>query len=332
VSFISRCDAVGAVVYWPGGRICGRKADCNTVFWKYEMRGCVRNWFKIAAGVFGAALCVAGLWYLLDFVSNVDFGKHLGALDRGQILAVVGLTLCLTVANTLIGLSWKSILSDFGGVISTRRAQLIFSQANLGKYVPGNVLHMLGRQVLAMREGVPALASAKSLTIETVLLALTSACFAVVVWLASRYVGFGSGSALLVACLSAGGVAMVLHRFGMTGSAYALLGHFAYHLTGGVVFAFLFFLLQASSAVEADFWLLVMAYVASWGLGLLTPGAPAGLGVREAALIALLQQGVSDHTTLAAAVVVSRCMSVVADLSYFCTLRICSLIVVHSRR
>lgn len=276
---------------------------------------------KVAAGLFGAGLCVAGLWYLIDFVGRVDLIPHLAALDGPRLAGIAGLTICLTVAYVLIALSWRAILEDCGGQISAGRAQLVFSRANLGKYVPGNVLHMVGRQVLAMREGVPGWAVAKSLTVETALLVLTSAAFASALWLVSRVEGVAGLLSSLALFLAAAGGVLMLRRFGLPGCARAVLGYGVYHLTGGVVFALLFVVLGGGSTLEASFGFLVMAYVASWVLGLLTPGAPAGLGVREAVLIGLLQHAVPDQAVLGAAVLLSRGMSVVADLGYFLALQ-----------
>lgn len=287
-----------------------------------------RRWkglLKGAAALFGTVLCVMGLWYVFDFLAGLGVGEHLSTLVGWQILVVVGLTFCLVAANALIAFSWRAILTDLGSAMSATRAQLLFSQANLGKYVPGNVLHMLGRQVLAMREGVPALVVAKSLTLEMLLLVLTSGCIAAVVWFVARSTGGGGGFTLLMVCCAVGGLGLLLQRAGMHGSARAALGYFAYHLIGGVAFALLFLALSVAGDGGTDFWLLVMAYVASWVLGLVTPGAPAGLGVREGVLIMLLQ-GVPDHAVLGVAVVLSRCMSVLADLAYFGALQVWALV------
>lgn len=285
----------------------------------------MRQFLKAGAGLFGVGLCVAGLWYLFDFVRKVDFAQQLAVLDGARIGMLIVLTTCLAGANVLIAMSWRDILTDCGATISTVCAQKLFSVTNLGKYVPGNVLHMIGRQVLAMREGVPALAAAKSLSLETALLIFTSATFAGAVWLVTRVEGATVGVLLSGLLLAALGVGVLLRRIGLTGSARATLGYCAYHMIGGTVFAALFVVLGAASMVQTSFGFLVMAYVASWVLGLVTPGAPAGLGVREAVLIGLLQSSVSDQAALSAVVLLSRVMSVIADFSYFFALRIWSI-------
>ncbi len=276
---------------------------------------------KSAGGVLGALLSLAGLWYLLDFLERIDLVSQLTILDDTQISAILGLTTILAAANGLIALSWRTILADFGGDISSVHAQLLFSWTNLLKYVPGNILHVAGRQVLTMRAGVPGWAVAKSLTMETILLVLTSLTFAGIVWLLPQIVGMNGVYLSLALLLAAAGSVLFLQRMGLRGSARASVGYWAYHLIGGIVFALLFVVLGADIDHIRIFWFLIIAYVASWVLGMLTPGSPAGLGVREATLVELLQHSVHDHAMLGAAVLLSRGMSVFADITYFLVLR-----------
>jgi uncharacterized membrane protein YbhN (UPF0104 family) len=297
-----------------------------------DLSGRIKNFLKGFAGFFGAVLSILGVWYLFNFVAQVDVSAYLSAMDAAQFSALVGLTVGLALANTLIPISWRAILSDFGGELPSGNAQLIFSRSNLGKYVPGNVLHMVGRQMLSMREGLSAYTVAKSLSVEILLLVLTSGCIAGAVGLVSRFAAFDIAYASLTVGLTIGGGVLLLRRLGFAGCANAMLGHLSYHLIGGMVFSLLFIVLGYPSIVESNFGLLVMAYVASWVLGLLTPGAPAGLGVREAALIALLQGKVIDHSVLGAAVLLARFMSIMGDFIYFSVLEIWSSIVSHERR
>lgn len=276
---------------------------------------------KFVVVLFGAVLCVAGLWYLTEFISHIDLETHLAELGRFQLVVLFILTLCLSLAYVLIALSWRAILSDYGCQISIKKAQLIFSVSNIGKYVPGNVLHMAGRQVLTMREGLPGGVVAKSLVIETSLLVLTSAVFAGVFW-SFYHAGGTTGTAFsLVLFLILVISVWTLRRFRLQGSSWALLGYSLYHLIGGLVFALLFITLSDGKPLDASLtFFLVAAYVASWVIGLLTPGAPAGLGVREAVLLGLLTTVAPDEAVLGAAVLLSRGMSIVSDLLYFLVL------------
>lgn len=269
-----------------------------------------------AASTVGLALAIGGLWYLWRFVRDLAWAELWASLAGWQIGVALLLVPVMAVGNTWLASSWRAILGDVGGTLSPAKAHAIFSVTHLARYLPGNVVHIAGRQVLAMRAGVPAWAAAKSLTIEMALLVGSSAAFAGLVWWAGpTQAGSLALSILLVLGMLGLGV-WALQRWGYPGAAQALVGLCAFHLLGGLVFAGLLVLLGAQPSDTATYGQWVAAYVASWLLGVVTPGSPAGLGVREAVLVGLLQSTVADPATLAAAVVLIRLMGMLADTLY----------------
>jgi uncharacterized membrane protein YbhN (UPF0104 family) len=60
------------------------------------------------------------------------------------------------------------------------------------------------------------------------------------------------------------------------------------------------------------------AYVVAWLAGLVTPGAPAGIGVREIVLLLLLGSSVAEADLLLV-VVLGRIVTMVGDILYFIT-------------
>jgi uncharacterized membrane protein YbhN (UPF0104 family) len=270
-----------------------------------------------AASTVGVALAIGGLWYLWRFVQDLAWAELWTSLTAWQIGVVLLLVPVMAVGNTWLASSWRAILGDVGGTLSPARAHAIFSLTHLARYLPGNVVHIAGRQVLAMRAGVPAWAAAKSLTLEMALLVSSSAAFAGLVWWASPTQAGSLAMAVLLMLGMLGLVAWALKRWGYRGAAQALVFLCAFHLLGGLVFAGLLVLLGAQPSDTATYGYWVAGYVASWLLGVVTPGSPAGLGVREAVLVGLLQSTVSAMTTLAAAVVLIRLMGMLADIFYW---------------
>jgi uncharacterized membrane protein YbhN (UPF0104 family) len=74
--------------------------------------------------------------------------------------------------------------------------------------------------------------------------------------------------------------------------------------------------LSGQSARPALWTIASGAYVVAWLAGLVTPGAPAGVGVREMVLIFLLGHAIPE-TELLPAVVVSRLVTVAGDVLFF---------------
>src|SRR5690606_34622535 len=58
------------------------------------------------------------------------------------------------------------------------------------------------------------------------------------------------------------------------------------------------------------------AYIFAWLAGLLTPGAPAGAGVREAILLLLLN-GIVANVDLLLCIIISRITTVIGDALFF---------------
>ena len=58
------------------------------------------------------------------------------------------------------------------------------------------------------------------------------------------------------------------------------------------------------------------AYVIAWLAGLVTPGAPAGIGVREIVMYALLHTLISQSDLLTA-IVLARIVTVAGDLLFY---------------
>jgi uncharacterized membrane protein YbhN (UPF0104 family) len=96
----------------------------------------------------------------------------------------------------------------------------------------------------------------------------------------------------------------------------AAFGAYALFLaSSGVVFAGV--LSIAGAELTPGGWGLAAAsYVVAWLAGLLTPGAPAGIGVRELVLTLLLA-GIAAPALVVLAVLLGRVVTVVGDLLFF---------------
>ena len=84
----------------------------------------------------------------------------------------------------------------------------------------------------------------------------------------------------------------------------------------GALFVALIRLVDATTAGSETLLLPVIgAYVLAWLAGLVTPGAPAGVGVRELVLLALLKGSVGQ-TELLLAVLLGRLVTVSGDVAF----------------
>lgn len=67
------------------------------------------------------------------------------------------------------------------------------------------------------------------------------------------------------------------------------------------------------------------AFIVAWLVGLVTPGAPAGIGVRELVLLGLLK-GFASESDLLLAILLSRLITVGGDVLFFFFASILSMV------
>jgi len=225
-------------------------------------------------------------------------------------LAVVAGAIGLYMMSLLAGaLAWFLLLRGAGEGPSLRAVLVVCALGQAAKYVPGNVGQYLGRAVLARRYGVSLRDSAFTFLLETAgLILAAAACGALA---SGTSVAPGGRIALLAAaavaapCLFLIGVRWLApwlrhhlpaawrEKLGSgplpIPSAATLIACLALYVLsfcsgGGAVHL----LARGLFAVPPGAWTLaVPAFALSWVAGFVTPGAPGGLGVREALLVAV---------------------------------------------
>lgn len=262
----------------------------------------------------GTLLAIAGIVFvalrLYDQAGQIDLAR----LDWRIGSAIIGLALVYALTNGMLALAWWHLL-DRGGVRTTRRRAItIYGRSQIVKYVPGNIMHLAGRQAMGMAAGLPGWPLMKSAAWELGLISIAGALFGCLVlpWLVT---GFSVTSSLVLFLVAVLGSTATLWRFLGAQVARALVWQTIFLLISGSLFAALATLLGAGTEISV-LPLLVGAYVLAWLVGLVTPGAPAGVGVRELVLI-LLMNGVIGEVELLLAVVLSRLVTVGGDLVFF---------------
>ena len=214
------------------------------------------------------------------------------------------------------GVLWGRITSGLGSPsMPPAVAVRLFMIANLGRYVPGKVWQIAGLAALARERGVPApTATAAAIVGQGISVASALLVGMGAVWT----LGAGEAWRWSVPVALFGGIALGLvpavfdaladtwfrlartpRPDGLT-SAQAF-GWLVLGLASWVVYASAFWLLVEGLGLEADYLSTAPAFAAAYVLGYLMIFAPAGIGVREGFLIALLspQLGASNAGAIA---------------------------------
>ncbi|WP_457093527.1 hypothetical protein [Microvirga sp. P5_D2] len=265
---------------------------------------------------FGSAVAVIGIFFvamrLRDYSGQIDF-KGLGS----EIWwAVGGCAVAYCIANNLMALGWWNLLIQFGAVTPRRWAIRTYGISQLAKYVPGNIFHLAGRQAMGMAAGVPGWSLAKSTFWELGLLAISGSMFgALVLPLLLPWLPLQLGIVAFVLALAIVGAGLAIYFGRAAVRAFSL--YVAFVTISGVLFVCLIEVIFPAAVTSTSGWIMLCsAYIVAWLIGLVTPGAPAGVGVRELILVFLLQ-GLVGESELVLTVVLGRVVTVTGDFLFF---------------
>jgi glycosyltransferase 2 family protein len=260
-----------------------------------------------------AAIVLLGIGFFIHYaVLNYDKVPRLNWNLVSVTIALVSVLL-MVFGIGIAGAIWHILLRDNGVLIPWKQTQIVFAISQLGKYLPGNVGHHVGRVVMAREIGIPVLITLNTLALEMLWgagIAAGLAVLAMILFVDGHILGLqlqlgavqlGVGFVLLMAVpwlgiaflnrclpglakrLSGGGTiaspglgtamavaVLFLLCFVIMGLILKLQAQWFFGVTGGGVFE------------------LMCLFSIAWLAGYLTPGAPGGLGVREAMMVVLL--------------------------------------------
>jgi hypothetical protein len=262
---------------------------------------------------------------LADRWSQVS--PRLSALSPAAVGASVGLAGAALVCTLM---SWRCLLADLGSPLPLRPGARVFFLSALGKYVPGSVWPYLAQVEMGRKLGVPRARSA-AVSMLTVAISLTTGLLLAAATLpeTSTHASTRYWPAFLAVPALLGVLhprilnrlmhrALVLLRRPAEGIALSWRGIAFSSLWSVLAWLFLglhiWVLARAVASVGGtDVALCIGAYALAWAAGFLVVIAPAGAGVREAALTAALAAAITASSGLTVALV-SRLVVTAGDL------------------
>jgi len=273
-------------------------------------------WWR-AVGWLASLLCLA--YVGRELLAHRDFLAAATQAD-GWGWALAGGALLWVCVNTCLGLGWQRLVVACGGAIEWQKSVSITWQTQVAKYLPGNVFHLAGRVYLSRREKVPVKTAVVATLLEASLLVAAGIAFGIAYWLPASYAMAGT------ACVWLGLVGILALSLRVGESLWSKWG-FCFGATypglflPGLAYAGVFLIqgviaVALGLAMAPDSWsfqetlpILSIAWVA----GFLTVGSPGGIGVREAAFVALAQTE-SEKASMLLLVVGIRIVSILGDL------------------
>jgi glycosyltransferase 2 family protein len=243
-----------------------------------------------------------------------------GAMAASAVFGVVG-------TAVLLGL-WKSVLRALGATVPLEEAWRVFFVSQLGKYLPGLVWPALAQMEAGRRWGVR---RSVMLTANLLMIAMLTGS-GVVVGLVllpglagiSGWGAWALAAVLLSVCLWPRLLTAVIDRVfalvhreppRITASPRDMAVSFAWAVAVWFLYGLhVWFLVRAVGGTGGDAWVAATGGIAlAWALGLVAVLAPAGVGVRDAVLFAVLSPLVG-RTAALAVVLASRGLLALTDV------------------
>lgn len=261
-------------------------------------------------GILLTALAFAYITYAL-MLSGASVAAYFTSAELIFFILLGGFLYGLTLQ--FVGMGWWQVLVSLGNrTLDLDTALAIFGRTQIYKYLPTNVLHMAGRIAEARLHGVSTTILIIAQFVEFFLLAsaaaLVSGAFG---WQLIKEQGHLSSispttifwAITLIGVLCVAGMRWARHRYPISkirlsqaNGALALLCYSLFFLLNG---ALLKLLSVAVHGLDISVIQLMGIGAAAWLIGFIVPGAPGGLGVREAAMIAALTKlGVNEPAAL----------------------------------
>jgi uncharacterized membrane protein YbhN (UPF0104 family) len=268
----------------------------------------------------GNLLAVLGCLFVGIQIFRYGSELELGGIAGEYWWFLAGCALVYGAANAALAIAWMYLLRHCGDPVAPRTAMAVYGVTLPAKYLPGNILHLAGRQALGVDRGIGGWALAKASIWELALVLAGGLLFAILV--APRFTGLlaASQSVLLFGASALAVLLLLGITFGRL-VARAFLLHLVFLGTSAATFIALLWPLAQGDTVLREFPLLAGAFILAWSVGLVTPGAPAGAGVRELVLIGCLE-GLVAQTAMLEAVLLSRLVTVLGDLLFFAAVQL----------
>lgn len=241
---------------------------------------------------------------------------RLDAVESGAWLGLALLAVLYAAGGTLLSLAWREVLRAQDVMTTTAWAIRVYGLSQLGKYVPGNVFQFAGRQALGLVAGHPGWKLASSSLHELLLLAAGGVSVSILG--APLFLPSLTPPAALALFLALTAL-MTLAAWRLRGRSFAraLIGYTLFLLLSGGLFVTTVSLIAPNLQLSGLSLLpLCGGFVLAWLAGFMTPGSPAGLGVRETVSL-LLFQTVLPERELLLSMALARAVTTIGDVLFF---------------
>jgi uncharacterized membrane protein YbhN (UPF0104 family) len=288
-------------------------------------RGTITKLAPLAGSIVG----LLGVAFVVRLII-AEWPETRSALSHARLTPIVAGLLLGVAGMSWIGWQWRAVLRSIGGPdVAIRRLMRSYFIGQLGKYVPGGVWPVLGRAELMVRADVPRRSAYPSVGLSmatTYVAAVLSALIAAPVALRETN---GRYAWVLLPVVPLGLVALhprVLNRIVLIAervlsggqsfrapSARTVLALVIRHVPAWMFISTATWCVARALQLDAPFTTIAFATPLAWAAGLVAVPVPGGIGVREAAFVALTAGSV-ESAAAATIAITARLLFITVDL------------------
>ncbi|MET3075719.1 hypothetical protein ABXV16_08170 [Pantoea leporis] len=274
----------------------------------------MKIFIKKNLGKVGSLLALSGVIFLGFRLKDYSSGLIINEISIEAWFVFILLTITYGCLGLLNAVSWKHNLRHCGAEISIIDSIYIYGISQLAKYLPGNIFQFAGRQALGMSKKINAKTLVKSTFWELFMLCFGGCILSM--FMISVLIPNISSALLISMCL----ILVLLYFSGLkvafsTSLATSALINLIFTFFSGVFFLMILKTLKIpiNSLSELE---IIGAFIFAWLIGLITPGAPAGVGIREVILLYLFKDSIDDANLLLA-ILLGRIMTISGDFIFY---------------
>ena len=281
-----------------------------------DMRKQSMEQLKKAGKIIGKMISILSIIFIIYAIWKLGFDFQ--SIHNWYLFLAVSLVCvivkCVTVY--LSGMAWACWLHFFAGKkIDRREAVCVYAKANIGKYLPGNVMHYVERNLFATNLGISQKKLAVSVSAGQLVQSIRLIFGESYVRIILGVIAVGLAAVLAAAFLLRKKLTAQLKEYSLKEFGKTLAETMVLYGIVLIALGLIMVALYAYMGGEIT-WnngsLIVSGYVIAWVLGFVIPGASGGIGVRELVITVLLGSVVGAETVLTLSVI-HRLITIVGD-------------------
>jgi hypothetical protein len=293
-----------------------------------------------------AAMISKILGILLAMVALIFIGNSIWSQKTSILLLVdfkVSLTIILAgaliylIANILLSTAWAMLLSWFGETkLNLLISIQIYGKSQILKYIPGNLLSLPGRHILSIQNGAEHGPVAGAAVFEIMGLFAVASSISALGIIFTKWRGETRSllTALVIMIISLISPIVLKKIFSyeivlQKMPVFRTIKWGTYPRLLSIWFLYVCFFALTSTIMlgsitalgklgNTPFYIVFFAFGISWLLGTITPGAPAGAGVRDGMIILILSGSLGEPTSILVSLIM-RITTILGDVIFYFT-------------